>query len=169
MRLEIETVIAAPRERCFDLSRDLDLHLRSMHASGERAVGGRTSGLIGLDEEVTWEARHFGVLHRHSSRITAFQRPAHFRDSMIKGRFRRFEHDHYFTDTGKTTLMRDVIEFASPLGWLGRLVDQPAVVARLDELFDLDRAIAAKAAPGGTAPEAVRAALDVALRAVSGS
>jgi argininosuccinate lyase len=47
------------------------------------------------------------------------------------------------------------------------LVDHPAVVARLDELFDLDRAIAAKAAPGGTAPEAVKAALDVALRAVS--
>ena len=48
------------------------------------------------------------------------------------------------------------------------LVDQPTIVARLDELFDLDKAIAAKAAPGGTAPEAVKAALDVALRAVSG-
>jgi argininosuccinate lyase len=46
------------------------------------------------------------------------------------------------------------------------LVDQPAVVARLDELFDLDRAIAAKAAPGGTAPESVKNALDAALRAV---
>jgi hypothetical protein len=48
------------------------------------------------------------------------------------------------------------------------LVDQPAVAARLDELFDLDRAIAAKAAPGGTGPEAVKAALDAALRAVGG-
>jgi ligand-binding SRPBCC domain-containing protein len=116
-------VIAAPRERCFDLARDLDLHLRSMRASGERAVAGRTSGLIGLNEEVTWEARHFGVWHRHSARITAFKRPEHFRDSMVRGRFRTFEHDHYFTERGGETRMRDVIEFASPLGWIGRLVD----------------------------------------------
>lgn len=49
----------------------------------------------------------------------------------------------------------------------GRILsaDHPAVAARLDELFDLDRAIAAKAAPGGTAPAAVKAALDAALRA----
>jgi argininosuccinate lyase len=44
--------------------------------------------------------------------------------------------------------------------------DHPALAARVGELFDLDRAIAAKAAPGGTAPAAVRAALDAALRAV---
>jgi argininosuccinate lyase len=43
--------------------------------------------------------------------------------------------------------------------------DHPALLARLDELFDLDRAIAAKAAPGGTAPASVKAALDAALRA----
>jgi argininosuccinate lyase len=49
----------------------------------------------------------------------------------------------------------------------GRMLaaDHPAVAARLDELFDLDRAIAAKAAPGGTAPAAVAAALEAALRA----
>jgi argininosuccinate lyase len=46
------------------------------------------------------------------------------------------------------------------------LADQPAVAGRLDELFDLDRAIAAKAAPGGTAPAAVKAALASARRAV---
>jgi hypothetical protein len=44
--------------------------------------------------------------------------------------------------------------------------DFPALAGRLDELFDLDRAVAAKAAPGGTAPEAARAALASALRAV---
>jgi argininosuccinate lyase len=44
--------------------------------------------------------------------------------------------------------------------------DYPALAARLDSLFDLDRAVAAKAAPGGTAPEAVKAALAAALRAV---
>ena len=50
----------------------------------------------------------------------------------------------------------------------GRMMaaDHPALAARLDELFDLDRAIAAKAAPGGTAPAAARAAMADALRRV---
>lgn len=122
-RLELTTAIRAPRERCFDLSRDLDLHQASMAASGERAVAGRTSGLIGLGEEVTWRAKHFGVTHEHCSRITAFARPEHFRDVMLRGRFKRFEHDHYFTERDGSTVMRDLIVFESPLGPLGRLVD----------------------------------------------
>ena len=122
-RLELETAIAAPRERCFDLARDLDLHLRSMKSAGERAVGGRTSGLIEMGEEVVWEARHFGIAHQHRSRITAFDRPAHFRDSMVSGRFKCFEHDHYFAESHGRTIMRDVIEFTSPLGLIGRVVD----------------------------------------------
>jgi hypothetical protein len=47
-KIDITTRIAAPPERCFDLSRDLDLHLRSMGQSGERAIAGRTSGMIEL-------------------------------------------------------------------------------------------------------------------------
>ncbi len=67
-KIEIETKVAARPERCFDLSRDLDLHLRSMDHSGERIVAGRRSGLIELGEEVTWEARHFGIRHQHIKR-----------------------------------------------------------------------------------------------------
>jgi ligand-binding SRPBCC domain-containing protein len=135
-RLELETAIHAPRERCFDLSRDLDLHLRSMRASGERAIAGRLSGLIGDGEEVTWRAHHFGFTHEHCSRITAFDRPAHFRDSMVRGRFRRFEHDHYFEESGGVTLMRDVIDFASPLGVLGRVVDALFLARYLRRLIE---------------------------------
>ena len=36
------TEIAAPVETCFDLSRRIDLHVESMLASRERAVGGVT-------------------------------------------------------------------------------------------------------------------------------
>ncbi|HEX8410907.1 MAG TPA: cell division protein, partial [Thermoanaerobaculia bacterium] len=56
----VHTLIAAPIGVCFDAARDLDLHLESMAHTGERAVGGRISGLIELNEEVTWRGRHFG-------------------------------------------------------------------------------------------------------------
>jgi ligand-binding SRPBCC domain-containing protein len=106
-----------------------------MAASGERAVAGRTSGLIGLGEEVTWEARHFGVLHRHSSRITAYARPEHFRDVMIRGRFKRFVHDHFFEEAEIGTTMRDVVAFASPLGPIGRIVDAFVLSSYLERLI----------------------------------
>jgi ligand-binding SRPBCC domain-containing protein len=147
-RLEIETVIHAPIERVFDLARDLDLHLRSMEATGETAIAGRTSGLIGLNEEVTWRARHFGIAHEHSSRITEFERPSHFRDTMIKGRFKHFEHDHYFEWKNGATIMRDVISFSSPLGILGRAVDSLALNRYLHSLI-IQRNFAIKASAEG--------------------
>jgi len=60
-RIELSLYVAAPADRCFDLARSVDAHLRSTAATGERAVGGRTTGLLELGEEVTWRARHFGV------------------------------------------------------------------------------------------------------------
>lgn len=59
--IRIETAIAAPPERCFDLARDIDAHVRSTAGTHERAVGGVTTGLMGLGDEVTWEAKHLGV------------------------------------------------------------------------------------------------------------
>ncbi len=106
-----------------------------MKHTGERAVGGRTSGLIGPGEEVTWEGRHFGIRHRHTALITRYDRPRHFRDSMTRGRFAAFEHDHYFDPEASGTLMRDVVEFASPLGWIGRLVDKLVLAKYLRKLI----------------------------------
>jgi ligand-binding SRPBCC domain-containing protein len=133
--IELVTRIDAPPERCFDLSRDVGLHLRSMAHTGERAIGGRVSGLLELGDEVTWEGRHFGVLHQHTSRITGYDRPRWFRDSMVHGRFARFDHDHFFEPSESGTVMRDVLDFESPLGLLGRFVDRTVLVRYLEKLL----------------------------------
>jgi ligand-binding SRPBCC domain-containing protein len=144
-----EIVVRADPERCFDLARDLDLHARSLAHTGERAVAGRTSGLIELGEEVTWEARHFGVRHRHRARITAFQRPHHFRDSMIAGRFAAFEHDHFFEPLeGGLTRMRDVLVFGSPWGPLGWVVDRLVLSGYLRRLLQRRAEVIREAAEG---------------------
>jgi len=122
--IRIETWIAAPPERCFDAARDLDLHMASMAQTGERAVAGRTSGLIELGEEVTWRARHLGVVQHFTSRITAFDRPRHFQDTMQRGAFRSFVHDHFFEPSNGGTLMIDVLVFAAPLGILGAVAER---------------------------------------------
>ncbi len=132
---EIETRIHAPIERCFDLARDLDLHQRSLSHTREEAIAGRTGGLLGADEEVTFKGRHFGVWLEHTSRITRFEPPRHFRDSMIKGRFLSFDHDHFFEAGRSVTIMRDVVEFRSPWGPLGRILDRLILTAYLKRLL----------------------------------
>jgi ligand-binding SRPBCC domain-containing protein len=133
--ITIVTTIRATPERCFDASRDLDLHLESMGHTGERAVAGRTSGLIELGEQVTWEGRHFGIRQRFTSAITAYDRPRHFQDSMLRGAFRSFVHDHYFEPCEEGTLMTDVLEFRSPFGVLGASVDRMVMTAYLTRML----------------------------------
>lgn len=136
MRIVVDTWIAASPEACFDASRDIDLHTRTVADTDERAIGGRTSGLIELGEEVAWRARHFGLPLRHRSRITAFERPRWFRDEMVSGCFRSFVHDHLYTAEHGGTRMRDVLEFASPLGPLGRVVDHVVLRAYLTRFLE---------------------------------
>ena len=121
------TDIAASAEVCFDLSRSIDLHVDSMAASEERAVGGITSGLIRAGERVTWEARHFGVLWRVTSRITEFDPPRRFVDEMEEaGAFAFFRHEHLFEPRGDGTRMTDVIQFRTGCGPLSPIADLPA-------------------------------------------
>lgn len=132
----IVTTIAAPIGRCFDLARDIDFHTRSMAATGERAVAGRTSGLIELGESVTWEARHLGVRQRLTSQITAFERPVYFRDVMTAGAFRSFAHHHRFEQRDGQTVMTDEVVFRSPLGPLGTAIDYLFMTRYLRRLLE---------------------------------
>jgi ligand-binding SRPBCC domain-containing protein len=124
IRIEFSTLIYAPRERCFDLSRSIDLHIASTDGTRERAVRGVTSGLIGLNEEVTWKASHFGLPLWHTSRVTAFDRPHYFQDCMVRGLFRRFCHDHVFEIQNSATMMKDCMEFEAPFGFVGRTLER---------------------------------------------
>jgi ligand-binding SRPBCC domain-containing protein len=122
--LELTTRIHAPIGRCFDLARCLELHADSLKYTGESIVAGVEGGLIELGQSVTFRARHFGVWQRLTSRLTVYDPPHHFRDSMIKGAFKRLNHDHFFREDGEETIMIDRFDFASPLGPLGWIADQ---------------------------------------------
>ena len=122
-RIELTVIVAAPPVVCFDLARSVDAHVRSTTATSERAIRGKTSGLLSLGDEVTWSARHFGIRQELTSRITAFDRPNHFRDSMVRGAFARFDHDHHFTAGPGGTVIRDVFDYDAPLGPLGRVAE----------------------------------------------
>ena len=128
--------VAAAPAVCFDLARSVDAHIASAGASGEQAVAGVTTGLLGPGDEVTWRGRHFGIVHELTSRITAFERPSYFRDEMVRGPFRQLAHDHYFDALSAGTRIRDVFEFEAPLGALGRLAERVLLTAYLRRFLE---------------------------------
>ena len=122
--VEIVTRIAAPIELCFDLARDVDAHLRTSARTRERAVAGKTSGLLELGDVVTFEAVHFGVRQRLTSKIVEVDRPRCFVDEMVKGAFKSLRHLHEFSTEGAVTVMRDTLLWRSPFGLLGVFADK---------------------------------------------
>lgn len=122
-RIEIELLVNAPIERVFDLARCIDLHIETMSESREKAIAGKTSGLIECGETVTWQATHFGINQKLTSKITVFERPYYFQDTMQKGAFKKFTHDHFFEETDGKTLMRDVFEYTLPFWIFGKIAD----------------------------------------------
>jgi ligand-binding SRPBCC domain-containing protein len=134
-RFVIDTELRCPPTRAFAASLDIDLHLRSMAASGERAVAGVTAGRIGPGETVTWAARHFGLPWQMTSVITEYEEPVRFVDEQVRGPFRSWRHEHLFTAGGAGTLMRDVVDFTAPVGPLGGLVAVAVLRPYLERLI----------------------------------
>ena len=122
-QIKITTVIKSDIKSVFDLSRNIDFHQKSTVHTNEEAIDGKTSGLIEKNELVTWRAKHFGIYQKFTSQITAFQSPLYFVDEMTKGAFKDFRHEHHFKSTALGTQMIDVLNFNSPFGLLGKIID----------------------------------------------
>jgi len=134
-KITLQTSIKANKTIVFDLSRSIDLHKISTEQTNEEAIAGKISGLIGMNESVTWRAKHFGVYQNLTSKITEFESPNYFVDEMIKGAFKEFKHEHHFEDVNGKTKMTDVFNYKSPLGFLGKIADKLFLKKYMTELL----------------------------------
>ena len=134
-KIHLETFNNAPVERVFDLARSIELHKLSTRGTSEEAIAGRTSGLINLNETVTWRAKHFGIYQKLTVVITQFDRPHLFADKMIKGAFASMHHIHQFEPQDNGTKMTDMFEFSAPLGLLGALAEKLFLKAHMKKLL----------------------------------
>jgi ligand-binding SRPBCC domain-containing protein len=116
-------MIAAPIARVFDSALSIDAHAASMDRFGESAVGGVMRGQIGLQQQVTWRARHLGRRWTMTSRIVELERPEWFVDEQVEGPFAWFRHEHRFVPEEHRTLMIDTVSFAAPFGLVGSVAE----------------------------------------------
>jgi hypothetical protein len=126
IHFEETTLIDAPIERVFDLSRSVEVHLLANVHEGEQALamGGVTTGLVSLGEHVTWRAKHFGLWHDLTSKATVVNPPTYLQVTMVKGIFRSMQADHLFRSlpSGATEL-RDIFTIAAPFPILGPIAE----------------------------------------------
>jgi ligand-binding SRPBCC domain-containing protein len=68
---------------------------------------------------------------------TEYEPPHLFADEQESGPFASWYHRHRFLDDGQGgTLLRDEVEYAPPLGALGRLLGGPLLRRKLERMFD---------------------------------
>jgi ligand-binding SRPBCC domain-containing protein len=134
--IHLTNFIPAPAEIVFDLSRNISLHKISMEHTGEKAVAGITSGLINLDDTVTWKGKHLFKTRYFTSKIIEMKPYEKFTDKMVKGDFVSFEHEHYFKPADNGTILIDIINYETPYGWLGKLVNKLVMTSYLEKLIN---------------------------------
>jgi hypothetical protein len=81
---------------------------------------------------IAYGMRLHGLPVRWRSEISAWEPPQRFVDEQVRGPYRRWHHEHTFTDAGEGTEVRDRVDFALPPG--GRLV-APVVSRDLRRIF----------------------------------
>lgn len=133
---ECVTRSSRPAHEMFDLARDIAAHTASQASAGEQAIAGVMEGLIGLGQDVTWKARHFGIPISMTSRVTALESPKRFVDEQTRGPFASFRHEHEFEPTGTGSVMIDRVSFTAPCGPLGLLVERLVLARYLRRLIE---------------------------------
>jgi len=118
------TNIDASAQVCFDLARNVDVHLLSTAKTREKAIAGRTTGLCEEGDQITWEAIHFGVKQKFTVRITKMEPFVYFEDEMVKGAFSFMKHKHFFEVNKSGIKMVDEFTFKAPLGFLGSIAER---------------------------------------------
>jgi ligand-binding SRPBCC domain-containing protein len=135
--------VNAPADRCFLLATSIPLVQQIL---GMKPVAGKTSGLVVNGDRLMWRGWKFGLPSHHETLITGYDRPAFFQDTMGRGMFQHFQHDHRFDDIDGRTLMTDVVRFSLPLGGPGHLVAKyivvPHVLSLLQSRFQLLKRVA---------------------------
>jgi ligand-binding SRPBCC domain-containing protein len=138
--------INAPIERCFLLSTNIELVGRTY---GMKPIEGKLSGMFVAEDRLVWAGWKFGFPQMHESYVTRYDPPSFFQDTMGRGRFKRYQHDHYFYEMNDRTVLNDKIRFTMPLGFVGHAVGKFVLVPYLSKRLRRRLALLKRVAENG--------------------
>jgi uncharacterized protein (TIGR01777 family) len=98
-------------------------------------VLGKSTREIGEGTLIDYRLKLNGIPLGWQSRIENWEPARRFVDTQVKGPYSYWRHAHEFIPLAKGTLMRDVVHYRLPLGWLGSAVAGWKVEAQVDQIF----------------------------------
>ena len=136
MRFLKESVIRANPERVFEFHEQADvLSLLIPPWESARVIQPAKISKVGADAII--ETKLFGPIKiRWIARHTLYDPPRMFEDVQLKGPFRSWRHRHIVESHVEGAILRDVIDYEPPLGFLGRAFAPSLVQKRLEKLFE---------------------------------
>jgi ligand-binding SRPBCC domain-containing protein len=90
---------------------------------------------IGEGTLIDYRLKLNGIPMGWQSRIENWEPPRRFVDTQLKGPYAYWHHAHEFIPLGSGTLMRDVVRYRLPFGWLGSVAAGWKVEAQVDRIF----------------------------------
>jgi ligand-binding SRPBCC domain-containing protein len=78
----------------------------------------------------------FNIPLRWETEITRVRAPYFFVDNQKSGPFAVWHHQHFFEKHKRGVRMRDEVNYAAPLGLIGKMAEQAIVERRVNEIFD---------------------------------
>lgn len=168
--LRLTTWVNAPVERCFLLATHAEL------ASTQTRVSRSTGGMLQPGDAISWQLGFSGTRHTYASRVETVRPYTYFREVMVAGIFRHFEHDHHFARMDDGTRIRHEIRFCTRFGPAGRmlggtilrvslmkmLVAETTRLKRMAESEEWRRYVGAEVGANGEIHEAIKVAEPVA-------
>ena len=85
---------------------------------------------------IPYRIRVFGIIpFNWVTEITHCQQSEYFIDEQRFGPYRFWHHQHRFTETDSGILMEDIIHYALPMGWLGRIIAGTLIKKKVEGIF----------------------------------
>ncbi len=84
---------------------------------------------------IDYRLRVRGIPFKWQSRIEEWEPNRKFVDTQVHGPYRLWHHTHTFEEKDGGTLMKDVVQYAVPGGWLGQQLAGPFVARDLTKIF----------------------------------
>lgn len=90
---------------------------------------------VGKDTLIDYRLELNGVPFKWRSRIESWEPERRFVDAQVSGPYALWHHTHEFVPVGAGTLLRDVVRYRLPMGWLGATLAGWKVESWVERIF----------------------------------
>ncbi len=92
-----------------------------------------------------------GIPLRWETKITKLEKPKYFTDKQLKGPYKIWEHTHTFIEKENGILMKDIVNYELPFGFLGNIAHKLIVRKKVEQIFTYREEILKKIFKDGNA------------------